>query len=885
MALDLGELVATVSLDDKGFTGTLRTAERGLNRLESTTKRSLDEVEHEYERAGNSNVQQVRQAMNRMEAISGEGGQAAGKAAAHGMRSGLDQVETEAKQAGKAAGEKLSRGVQSELRGSRSRFRSSGQDVGEGAGDGIGEGAEKTGKSRFGKLGAKLAPLAKAGPWLAAGAAIGGVLMTGLAGAMEKQDAMAKLKASLGAFGPEADRLGKAAGHLFARGYGESMGEVTEALDAVVSSIGGMRNASNADIESMTAKVSDLATAFDLDVGRSAQIAGQMVKAGLVDNAKQGLDLLTATLSHVPREVREDVVDAIDEYSPFFEQIGVKGQQAFNLLAGAADKGAFGLDKTGDALKEFTLRATNMSASTKAVYDKIGLSQKKMTADLLAGGTRGASAFQKIVSGLRGIKDPSARAQAALALFGTPLEDLGTSYIPKFLKNLDATDNKLGKVGGAAERMGKTLHQTASQNLTKFQRTVKMKVTDFMGGQVLPGLTKFGGKANTWFQKWVGDNGATVDKVKRIWTKLTDGVGSAVAGVKRWLDDNKGKIDEWSGKIGKVVGSVADIVSSALDVASKLGQIFGPTLLNVIGIFVDTFLGYWSGLFTMIQGVWNVFAGIFTGDWGRVWKGIKQIFSGALNAVWSILKGALSLIWTGWKAVWNLVKGHVHKIWNAVVTLVKSQVAKLKAGVRGLASIPGAVAGWFGRMKDSAISKAKSLASWMRGLPGRIKSALGSLGSLLRGAGRNVISGLISGIKSKIGDLGGAMGDIAGKIRGFLPFSPAKEGPLSGSGNPQVSGAKIGAMLATGITSSRGRVAAAMSGLVGVAGPRAAEFTASGSVGAVNSTRTTTAPSSGPTRVIIDLRGLPAELKKWIRKTARTEGGGSVQIAFGRGSG
>ena len=650
-----------------------------------------------------------------------------------------------------------------------------------GGGAGLGEGAERGGRSRFGRLGGKLAGLlGKAGPWLAAGAVVGGVFLKGLEGALEKQDAMAKLKASLGAFGPEADRLGKAAGHLFSRGYGESMGEVTEALGTVVSSIGGMRKASNADLESMTAKALDLASTFDLEVGRAAQVAGQLVKSGLVDNASQGLDLLTASMQQVPAAVREDLVDALDEYSPFLNQIGIKGQKAFNLLVQSADKGMYGLDKTGDALKEFTLRATDMSAGSKAAYDALGLSQKKMAADLLAGGKRGESAFQRIVSGLRSIKDPVEQSQAALALFGTPLEDLSTKDIPKFLSSLDLTKDRLGNTAGAADKMGKTLHQTASQNLTRFQRTMKQKVVDFVGGKILPGLTKFGGKVNAWFQTWVGDNAGTVDKVKAVWSKLGNRIREAVRGVEKWLDQNHDKIEEWGNKIGTIVGSVADIVSSALDVASTLSRIFGPTLLNVIGVFVDTILGYWSGLFRIIQGVWNVFAGIFTGDWGRVWQGIRQIFSGALQAVWSLLKGALRLIRAEWGLVWGLLKNQAHKVWSAVVTVVRSQVSKLKAGVHGLASLPGQVAGWFGRMKDGAVARAKALVSWMRALPGRIRSGLGRLGRLLYSAGRDIMSGLWNGVKSMAGSvrdrMSGLIHDIVpGPVRKVLGIaSPSK---------------------------------------------------------------------------------------------------------------
>jgi hypothetical protein len=70
----------------------------------------------------------------------------------------------------------------------------------------------------------------------------------------------------------------------------------------------------------------------------------------------------------------------------------------------------------------------------------------------------------------------------------------------------------------------------------------------------------------------------------------------------------------------------------------------------------------------------------------------------------------------------------------------------------------------------------------IKGLPGRMQAALGSLGQLLLRAGRSLIQGLIDGIRQKLGELFSLIGSIAGRIGGFFGSSPAKEGPLSGDG-------------------------------------------------------------------------------------------------------
>ena len=49
------------------------------------------------------------------------------------------------------------------------------------------------------------------------------------------------------------------------------------------------------------------------------------------------------------------------------------------------------------------------------------------------------------------------------------------------------------------------------------------------------------------------------------------------------------------------------------------------------------------------------------------------------------------------------------------------------------------------------------LLSFVSGIPGKILSALGDLGSLLFNAGKRIIQGLINGIGSMIGSVGHAI--------------------------------------------------------------------------------------------------------------------------------
>ena len=91
--------------------------------------------------------------------------------------------------------------------------------------------------------------------------------------------------------------------------------------------------------------------------------------------------------------------------------------------------------------------------------------------------------------------------------------------------------------------------------------------------------------------------------------------------------------------------------------------------------------------------------------------------------------------------------------------------------------------------------------SFFATLPARIKASVSNFGTMLLNAGRALIQGLINGIRERFGALGNILRSAAGMIASFLPGSPAKVGPLSGSGAPFDRGQRMVEDFARGIAS------------------------------------------------------------------------------------
>lgn len=387
----------------------------------------------------------------------------------------------------------------------------------------------------FGVAGAALAATAAV--------AIGAALTKGIAESIDIEAGTDKLQAELGLTETQSATAGKAAGSLFAQNYGESMDDVNAAVGSVMSSIKGMRNASEADVTDMTAKMMNLSSVMGVDVARAAQVAGQMITSGIAKDGVHAADLLTASLQKVPANVREDILDAVDEYGPFMNSLGIKGEEAMGILVNASEKGMYGIDKTGDALKEFGIRATDMSKATGVAYDALGMNQEEMSGKLLKGGDTAKAAFNDIIQGLTGMKDPVEQSQAALALFGTPLEDLSVTEIPNFLNAIDPMGDKFDSVAGAADKMGKDLTTNAKSGFDGFKRQAEAALITFVQGNIMPSVSQFASFLNTTAGPAITQFGG--------W--ITSDALPALKGFGDWFTQNLPTIQNWATGIGVIL--------------------------------------------------------------------------------------------------------------------------------------------------------------------------------------------------------------------------------------------------------------------------------------------------------------------------------------------
>lgn len=248
--------------------------------------------------------------------------------------------------------------------------------------------------------------------------------------------------------------------------------------------------------------------------------------------------------------------------------------------------------------------------------------------------------------------------------------------------------------------------------------------------------------------------------------------------------------------VTSVMGTVQAVVTAALGVIQGIWNAVWPAVKGVIDAVFPAIQQVISGVMDAIQGIINVVLGIINGDWSQVWDGMCQFVSGiletiqgvvntAISAVRSVIDGGLSAIKGIWEGAWNALGSLLDGAWNGFVEAV------------------------FGGNEE--------VLSVLRGLPGKITGIFSGIGSWLIGSGRALLDGFIGGIQSGFNAAVGAVKDGLSWIRGFFPFSPAKEGPFAGHGYTTFSGKALMGDFAESIKSQAGKVAAATRTVLGVA--------------------------------------------------------------------
>ena len=282
-----------------------------------------------------------------------------------------------------------------------------------------------------------------------------------------------------------------------------------------------------------------------------------------------------------------------------------------------------------------------------------------------------------------------------------------------------------------------------------------------------------------------------------LWENIKSIVSTAIEGIKTFLST--------------AMETIKNIFSTAWEAIKTAIQ----TVLTAIQTVITT---VWATIQTAITTVINTIKTVIA----TVWNAIRTTITTIVNAISTFLTTAWTAIQTTVTTIINAIKTVITTVWNAIKTTISTVVNAIKTTISTVWNgIKNTITSIVNGIKNTVSNVFNNILSGIKTTVGNIASSIKSgfqtaisyitsLPSKALQWGKDIIMGIVNGIKSCISAVGDAVKNVADKITSFLHFSVPDEGPLTEyeSWMPDFMQG-----LAKGINDSRGLIEKAVSGV------------------------------------------------------------------------
>src|SRR5690625_27936 len=224
---------------------------------------------------------------------------------------------------------------------------------------------------------------------------------------------------------------------------------------------------------------------------------------------------------------------------------------------------------------------------------------------------------------------------------------------------------------------------------------------------------------------------------------VSDFVMDIVGGLVDWWQENQELIMETARVVWETIKSV---IMAVLDFLLPVIKTAWEGIKNNIAAAWDLITTIVKVGIEFVKGIIKAVMQMITGDWSGAWETIKNTASNLLSGIKDIISKQLKLVFTISSGLLNNVIAKFRAIFGAIWSVVGDTFNKVVNSIRnGMSKAYNTVKGYFTRFIN---------------------------------AGRYIVNSIADGIKGAIGKVTDAISNVTGKIRDFLPFSPANAGPM-----------------------------------------------------------------------------------------------------------
>jgi phage-related protein len=450
----------------------------------------------------------------------------------------------------------------------------------------------------------------------------------------------------------------------------------------------------------------------------------------------------------------EKLAPAIAAGTDAFLSLGAAGAQQLNILADVLGKFSTGFNTAVQNLIGSGAFATAITGIAKVLDSVLTLFNRLFDAGVRAMGQLGGP----IATLINGLGDAVIALMPALTdlsalVFNVVGEAL--SALAPIIKELTPAFHKLAEIVGTLLSAAIKVLQPVLEAVAKILGTVLLNALKALE-PILPPIIKFFTalsdslsknlmKAfealNPLIEKLVGFIQDFLVALEPLLPAIMDLIDTALTGLVDILTALAPHIIDIAEKaLPPFIKAIVDVTPSVIDILKAFSDLipvlvdFAKTLIDVVGPIV-------TDLVKMISDAWPI---------------ISDLFKNGFEVIVDLVKLGTAILKGDWSGALEALKNLARDAWEALV-------AAFKLGVQ-------------------------AVVNFFVDLPIKILAALVNLPTQLFGSGKNAIGQFIAGLASGEGEAVLKTSNIAGRVRGMFPNSPAKEGPFSGRGYTTFSG-------------------------------------------------------------------------------------------------
>lgn len=338
-----------------------------------------------------------------------------------------------------------------------------------------------------------------------------------------------------------AERRRKIKDEVDRRWSGQRSGDQTVSdVAAVDTALGNAGITDDAYITRITNEVITLDQVFGQSTQDTINRATSMVNTYGI-SWDHALDLMTKGMQDFS-DGGAQMLNAYEDYSQVYQQLGYDADNMYSALKSASNDQSLGKDSNlNKGVENFVKTLESGSKESKNALKELKLESDDIPAKMRAGGDAAAEAVQRVLTGLKDIKDEAKRDELGKTLFG---DKIWTETNGQIVDTILAGYQKVGDVAGATEDAMTAKLDTFSDTVAGTQERISQSISEAAAPAV-----EFGKKVFASFNEGFD----------------ADGIGE---GVKR--------------AAGAVVDETADAVTSKAEEIKDVGS-------QVVGVFVEGF--------------------------------------------------------------------------------------------------------------------------------------------------------------------------------------------------------------------------------------------------------------------------------------------------------